>query len=90
MYILKDRMPADENGRLPSNRIVCYLRFEDGQLPEVYTIPARAWETTNEVFKDKNYDGLKSSPEWGLSLSKKNLHLLDGYKIEDFMKKFNI
>ena len=58
------------------------LLFEDDKLPEVYLIPATAWKTPDELLCDKNYDGLKSKPEYGLNLSKKNRLLLEEFKIE--------
>jgi hypothetical protein len=61
------------------------LLFEDGKLPDTYLIPASAWKTTNELFCDKEYDGLKSKPEYGLNLSKKNMPLLKSYKLEEMI-----
>jgi hypothetical protein len=62
------------------------LLFEDDKLPETYLIPARAWKTPNELLCDKDYDGLKSKPEYGINLSKKNRTLLDAFKIEEILK----
>lgn len=64
------------------NLYLVLLIFNDGKLPDVYLIPAKAWKTTNEVFKDKEYKGLKSDPEYGLNLSIKHQHLLDDYRLE--------
>nr|WP_050754072.1 hypothetical protein [Pseudobacteroides cellulosolvens] len=58
------------------------LIFEDGKMPEVFLISATAWRNPNELFCDKDYEGLKSKPEYGLNLSKKNMPLLVPYKIE--------
>lgn len=78
VYITKEKMP------LSSNRIVCYLHFIDGQLPDVYIIPSTAWLAPNAVLVDRKYDkeGQTSLPEWGINISKKNLALLDPYKSE--------
>jgi hypothetical protein len=59
------------------------LLFEDGKLPETYLIPATAWKTPNVLLGDKDYEGLKSKPEYGLNLSKRNMQLLQEYKLED-------
>lgn len=59
------------------------LLFEDGKLPETYLIPATAWKTPSVLLGDKNYEGLKSKPEYGLNLSKRNMQLLQEYKLED-------
>lgn len=59
------------------------LLFEDGRLPEFYLIPAAAWESCNGLLCDKDYIGLKSKPEYGVNLSRKNRPLLQQYKFED-------
>ena len=41
--------------------------------PDLYLIPSMTWATPNAVFRENNYEGLKSSPEWGINISKKNL-----------------
>lgn len=59
------------------------LLFENGKLPEAYLIPATAWKNPNTLLCDKDYEGLKSKPEYGLNLSKKNMQLLLDYRLED-------
>lgn len=59
------------------------LLFEDGKLPDAYLIPATTWKTTNELFCDKDFVNLKSKPEYGLNLSKKNMSLLKSYIFQD-------
>lgn len=66
-----------------TNLFLILLIFKEGKLPDVYLIPADAWKTPNELFKDKNYEGLKSEPEYGLNLSLKNQPLLEPYRIEN-------
>ena len=61
------------------------LLFEDDKLPETYLIPATAWKTPDKLLCDKDYDGLKSKPEYGLNLSKKNRTLLEAFKIEEIL-----
>ena len=70
---------------LTSHRLVCYLHFVDGELPDVFVIPATAWDKPNAVLVDRNYDrpGQTSKPEWGISISKKNYSMLDTYKAEN-------
>jgi hypothetical protein len=52
-------------------------------------IPATAWQNSDELFKDKNYEGLKSDPEFGLNLSLKNQPLLEPYRIENIEYKLD-
>ena len=80
-FILKDKMK-----KLSDNRLVCYLNFLDGQLPEIYVIPATAWERPNTVLTDKDYPGLKSKPEYGINASRKNMNLLEPYISENYFK----
>ena len=50
-FVTKEKMKSLSGGELPTNRLVCLLRFEDGKLPEVYIIPAKAWEKPNDLLK---------------------------------------
>lgn len=59
------------------------LLFKDGMLPETYLIPATAWKFPNDLLCYKKYDGLKSKPEYGINISKKNMPLLEQYKFEE-------
>ncbi|ABN51765.1 MAG TPA: hypothetical protein DEF39_06610 [Hungateiclostridium thermocellum] len=68
------------------NTYLALLIFEDGKFPESYLIPATAWKTPNELFCDRDYVGLKSKLEYGLNISKKNMKLLQEYKMEDVIK----
>lgn len=80
VFISKSKMPEP----LSATRLVCYLHFTDGALPEVYVIPATAWNHPNAVLVDRKYDkpGQKSQPEWGINISKKNKDLLNMYTAE--------
>lgn len=79
VYIPKSKMV------LSDDRLVCYIRFEDGKLPDVYIIPSKAWEKPNAVLVDRSYGpGRKSSPEWGVSLSNKNMSLIEQYRADKF------
>ena len=84
IYMTKAKMPE-----LSENRLVCYLHFIDGQLPDVFVIPAIAWSIPNAVLVDRKYDkpGQESEPEWGINISKKNYHLLDEYKADCWLKE---
>lgn len=55
--------------------------------PKLYLIPSTAWLSPNSVFVDRNYDGLKSKPEWGLNVSKKNMKALEQYTFETSIHK---
>ena len=83
IFVSKDKIKMDDR------HLVCFLHFDDGEMPEVYVIPITAWKTPNAVLVDRKYDKpkQKSKPEWGINYSKKNKYLLDPYKIENFFAK---
>ena len=80
VFISKDKIVMDDK------HLVCFIRFQDGEMPEVYIIPITAWKTPNAVLVDRKYDqpGQKSKPEWGINYSLKNKDLLETYRIEKF------
>jgi hypothetical protein len=64
-----------------------YLAFGlllDGKPPEIYLIPSTVWQEPNAVFVNREYEdeGLKSKPEWGLNISKKNMLTIEPYRFE--------
>ena len=54
----------------------------DGQPPDLYLIPSIVWKHGNAIFVSRDYEGLKSKPEWGLNISIKNMPLLEPYRFE--------
>ena len=72
-----------------SKRIVCFLKFVDGRLPDVYVIPATAWQNLNEALIYRKYDkpGQSNRPEWGISCAIKNLPLLEKYRAEKYLEQ---
>lgn len=84
VFVAKSKMPE-----LTDNRLVCYMHFVDGKLPDVFVIPATAWLNPNAVLVDRKYDkpGQKSAPEWGINISKKNYDLLTDYRAENWLQK---
>lgn len=65
-----------------ANLYLILLIFKDGQLPDVFMIPATEWKNENALFKFKKYEGLKSDPEYGLNLSRKNFHMLEQFRLD--------
>ena len=80
VFIQQDKIKLDDS------HLVCYMRFTDGALPEVYLIPATVWSAPNGVFVSHDYDkpGQSSKPEWGINYSEKNRHLLEPYRAETY------
>lgn len=74
--------------KLDSSTYLALLTFEEGQEPEMFLIPSAVWWSPNALFVDRDYEGLKSKPEWGVSLSKKNLPMLEPFRFETVAKRF--
>ena len=72
------------------NLYLSLLIFNDGKIPDIFLIPAQAWEVPNEVFVDRKYDktGQKSAPEYGINISKKNYSILEIFKFENTIEDF--
>lgn len=72
-----------------SKRLVCFLKFADGRLPDVYVIPAIAWQNLNDALTYRKYDkpGQSNKAEWGISCANKNLPLLEKYRAEKYLEK---
>lgn len=84
IFMAKSKMPE-----LSDERLICVLHFIEGKLPDVFVIPASAWQNPNAVFVDRKYDkpGQKSEPEWGVNVSKKNYNLLAEYKADIWLEE---
>src|SRR5215208_2917043 len=80
IYFLKEKFA------LRDNLLVAVGLFSDGNLPRLYLIPAKEWNHPNKLLVDRDYEGLKSKPEYGLNISKRNLPLLELYKFESTVK----
>ena len=78
-YVFMQETKWDINNE---NLYLILLIFNNDKLPNVYLIPASEWKNENLLFKFKKYEGLKSDPEYGLNLSKKNLYLLEPFRFE--------
>ena len=55
--------------RLTSNLLLALVIVGAGSEPEMYLIPANTWWGRQATFADRDYDGLKSAPEYGLTVS---------------------
>ena len=70
-----------------ANRLVCYIRFINAILPDVYVIPATAWQTPNGIIAEHNYgnEGQTSTPEWSIQYSQKNKSQIECYEAKTFL-----
>ncbi len=73
-FVPKDKIVFDDK------HLVCFLKFTDDKMPDVYIIPITAWAKPNAVLVSHDY----GKGEWGINYSKKNKHLLEPYRLENF------
>lgn len=66
---------------LSDTRYLALVLFPPSGDPDLFLIPARAWATPNALFVSRDYVGKRSDPEWGLNLSRKNLLLLEPFRL---------
>ncbi|QMV40065.1 DUF4365 domain-containing protein [Cohnella cholangitidis] len=66
------------------NLYMTLLVFREGQMPDLFLIPSNVWRLPNNIFVDRNYDkpDLKSNPEYGINISKKNYDFLYQYEFK--------
>lgn len=79
-FIRKDKMPLDDQ------RPVCYLRFEDGEGPSIYIIPATSWQESGTGGAYSLPDN-RSKPEYGIRGAKKYLEELARFRADNFFSK---
>jgi hypothetical protein len=83
-------MQKDKWNIFAPNIYLILLIFKDGRLPDGYLIPSAVWQSPNELLCDKDYGGLKSKPEYGLNLSKKNMPILESYRLENMIQELGV
>ena len=81
VFIRKDKLVLDDK------HLICYIRFVDDELPDCYVFPSTVFVNPDgSLFSSKDYKGLKSKPEYGISTKKKeNLEALQKYKSESYL-----
>lgn len=72
--------------RIRPTLLVTVVIFRDGEEPELFLIPSTAWEMPGDelrtVLVTREYEGLKSPPEYGINLSKKGIAALAGFRFD--------
>jgi hypothetical protein len=73
---------------LRKNLHAAIVILHDDKLPELFLIPATAWQSPSSLFVSRDYEPpRKSKPEWGLGLSAKTKPTLDQYAFEKMVAK---
>jgi len=55
--------------------------------PDLYLIPSSVWLQPNALFVSRDYEAGSSDPEWGISLSRKQLPLLAPYQFATIVRR---
>jgi hypothetical protein len=68
--------------RLGTDRYLAFALLKEGKEPDLYLIPSLAWQAPVTPFVSRDYDGLRSKPEWGLTVTERSLPRLAPYQFE--------
>ena len=66
--------------RLTPNLLLALFILHAGREPDMYLIPASAWRDAKPPFADRPYDGKKSAPEYGLTVSPSTMVALEPFR----------
>lgn len=68
------------------NLFLALILFEDNKEPTLLLIPSLDWQNkTHSFLTERNYEGKKSKPEWGINITKSNVEEVK--TIYDFNKQ---
>ena len=74
---------------IPRNNLFLILvTLLDGNPPQMFIIPSSCWNTPDDLFVSRDYKGLKSEPEYGITVSRKNMANLMTYSFEQAIDTF--
>lgn len=66
---------------IESNRYLALVLLREGQEPAMYMIPASVWREPQAPFSSRDYEGLKSEPEYGLTISPDAMRALEPFRL---------
>jgi hypothetical protein len=82
VFMQKSKFP------LLHDRLLALVLLDEDRPPDLYLIPATEWLKPNALLVDRDYEGLKSKPEWGVQLSGRTRPLLATYRFDLAMDRF--
>ena len=71
--------------RIRSNLLAAVAVLDDGSEPSLFLIPSTQWSTPNTLFVYREYEGLKSAPEYGINLSRKGIQELEPFRFNKML-----
>jgi hypothetical protein len=63
-------------------RYLAYVLFAGELEPAVYLVPSTVWQAPNSLFISRDYQGKKSPPEYGLSVTMANRQDLERFRLD--------
>lgn len=72
---------------LRSNLLATIVLFQDFLEPEILLVPSHDWEQPNTLLVSRDYEGKKSKPEWGFSVTTRNRELLLQYQFDKVIER---
>lgn len=72
--------PQEIQARLCGGFCISLVLFSDGCEPDLFLIPGKVWLAPDNLFNSRDYVGLKSHPEFGISITKHNRERLEAYR----------
>lgn len=64
------------------NLLAAIVVFRQSHPPDLFLVPSLVWSEPDGVFVGRDYEGLKSKPEWGINVSRKNWSRLEAYAFD--------
>ena len=77
VFMKKSKFPIRKNNHLGLVRLI------ENEPPNLFVIPSMTWRESNALIGMREYTDKKSEPEYGLRLSKKNLHLMEPFRLTE-------
>ena len=72
---------------LRDNMLAAVVFFMPNEAPDLFLIPSTAWRAPNRCFVSRDYEGKKSNPEWGLSVTPTTYPMLAEYSFERIIER---
>jgi hypothetical protein len=76
-------MPKDKFDVNDGNLMLALVVFTNGKPPELFLIPSKDWKNSNCLLVGYDYEGKKSAPEWGVSITNKSMPILMNYLFDE-------
>ena len=86
-YVLVEKSEISD---LSPNIMIALVEWINGKPSNLYFIPMSEWKNPDlTILKDRNYEGLKSKPEWGIDINQTNKHELNQFLANKIIESIN-